>query len=182
MRSYIFGCLLAALTVTPSLASEELLLVDGKLTSKVTARVVRPNNLIITDDKGGWFGQGLTMEQFGGWETPYESKARLRVVSTSGKFRVRVDQPLQIVNQANSKLVFRDTKVSMGAEGAELKPLVVDQAVDFVNPEPSNPNVDSEGYYNLAVSALPPPGDFRSTVGTYKGTLSLTFEPVITKQ
>lgn len=34
------------------------------------------------------------------------------------------------------------------------------------------------GFHNLAVSEFPTEGDFRSTSGTYAGTLKLTFEPL----
>jgi len=182
MSKIILSGLLAALALQPMCASAETLEIKGKTQSKITAKVVRPNNLIITDDKGGWFGQGLTMQQLGGWETAYEVDARLRVVSTTGRFQVRMDQPLDIQNQAKPTLAFRKPAVSIGAEGAEQKPLVVGQAVEFDNPAAPSPNVDSEGYYRLAVSAYPPEGDFRSTVGTYTGTLSLVFEPVVVKQ
>ncbi|WP_175911465.1 hypothetical protein [Burkholderia metallica] len=182
MGKIILSGLLAALVLQPMYASAETLKVTGKTQSNITAKVVRPNNLIITDDKGGWFGQGLTMQQLGGWETAYEVDARLRVVSTTGRFQVRMDQPLDIRNQAKPTLAFRKPAVSIGAEGADQKPLVVGQVVEFDNPAPPSPNVDSEGYYRLAVSAYPPEGDFRSTVGTYTGTLSLVFEPVVVKQ
>ncbi|MEN8514330.1 hypothetical protein [Burkholderia sp. RS02] len=182
MRKILLSGLLAALMLQPMYASAQTLIIRGKAQSKITAKVVRPNNLIITDDKGGWFGQGLTMQQLGGWETPYEVDARLRVVSTTGRFQVRMDQPLDIRNQAKPTLAFRKPAVSIGAEGADQKPLVVGQVVEFDNPAPPSPNVDSEGYYHLAVSAYPPEGDFRSTVGTYTGTLSLVFEPVVVNQ
>jgi len=182
MRKTILNGLLAALAFLPMFASAQTVEVTGKAQSKITAKVVRPNNLIITDDKGGWFEQGLTMQQLGGWETAYEVDARLRVVSTSGRFQVRMDQPLDIRNQAKPTLAFRKPAVSIGAEGADQKPLVLGQALEFDNPAAPSPNVDSEGYYRLAVSAYPPEGDFRSTVGTYTGTLSLVFEPIVVKQ
>lgn len=182
MRKRLFKLMLIGLVALPALASAQIILVNGKTTSKVTARVTRANNLIVTDDKGGWFGNGLEMRQLGGWETAYDVQARLRVDSTTGRFRVRMDQPLQIVNQAKPTLAFRTPTVSLGAEGAPLSQLSVDQGVEFQNPPPPEPNADSRGYYTLLVSAFPPAGDFKSTVGTYTGTLSLTFEPIITKQ
>jgi hypothetical protein len=182
MGKWFDKLMLIGLMTLPALAPAQLVLVQGKTTSKVTASVTRANNLIVTDDKGGWFGGGLDMQQLGGWETAYEVRARLRVDSTSGVFRVRMDQPLQIVNQAKPALAFRSPTVSMGAEGAALSKLSVDQGVDFHNPAPPEPHADSRGYYTLLVSAFPPPGDFKSTVGTYTGTLSLTFEPIIVKQ
>ncbi|VWB59150.1 hypothetical protein BAR24066_02730 [Burkholderia arboris] len=179
MKQHIWGCLLAASACLPMCAAAQE--IKGKTVSKVTARVVRADNLIVTDDKGGWFGSGLTMQQLGGWDTAYEVQARLRVVSTTGRFRVRMDEPLDIRTQAKPAVVFRSPAVSLGAEGAERKPLVVGHGVDFQNPAAPLPNVDSEGYYNLAVSAYPPVGDFKSTAGTYTGTLSLVFEPLVAK-
>ncbi|AIO29458.1 hypothetical protein [Burkholderia cepacia] len=181
MKKRIFGWLLVAVAFMPALAAAQIILVNGKSQSKVTAQVTRADNLIITDDQGGWFGQGLTMQQLGGWETAYEVQARLRVISTAGKFRVRMDQPLEIRNQAKPTQAFQTPKVNMGVEGADLKPLTVGQGIEFENPAPPSPNIDSEGYYNLAVSAYPPAGDFKSTTGTYTGTLSLIFEPIVTK-
>ncbi|MDN7876706.1 hypothetical protein [Burkholderia aenigmatica] len=183
MSKIMIGLVLAGLTYMPTFAPAATVAVRGKTQSKVTAKVVRRNILDVTDDKGGWFGQGLVMQQLGGWESPYAVQARLRVVSTTGQFRVRMDQPLQIVNQAKPPVAFRAPTVNMGAEGdAATKQLTVDQAIEFVNPAPPSPNIDSVGYYNLVVSALPPAGDFKSTAGTYTGTLSLTFEPVVPKQ
>lgn len=54
---------------------------------RIAANVVRPNNRIITDDMGGRFGRDLTMQRFGGGETPHEVDARLRVVRRLLPFR-----------------------------------------------------------------------------------------------
>lgn len=167
-----------ALGLSPAMAPAALI-VKGKTSSKVTAHVVRPDNLIVTDDKGGWFEQGLEMQQLGGWNTPYEVDARLQVVSSSGVFQVRLDEPLQIRNQANPTLLFRTPLVRLGAEGENPKPLVVGQGTEFRNPAPPVAGEDSVGYYGLAVSAYPPDGNFKDTTGTYSGVLSLTFEPVV---
>jgi len=177
MKKGILGGVLVALVCLPALVAAQVELL-GKTTSKVTARVVL-NNFEVTDDKGGWFEQGLIMQQLGGWETPYEVKARLRVLSTSRDFRIRLDEPLQIRNQADLTKVFRQPIVSVGADEGTAKQLVVGQSTDFRNPAAPVPGTDSVGYYNLTVSALPPAGDFKSTAGTYSGVLSLTFEPVI---
>jgi hypothetical protein len=100
------------------------------------------------------------------------------VVSTSGLFQVRLDEPLQIRNQANPLQVFRTPIVRLGGEGADLKPLVVGKGTEFSNPAPPAEGEDSVGYYELAISALPPDGSFKSITGLYSGVLSLTFEPV----
>ncbi|EDT38622.1 hypothetical protein [Burkholderia ambifaria] len=182
MKKIILRGSLVVLALLPTFAPAQVVGLTGKTQSKVTAKVVRPNNLIITDDKGGWFGQGLAMQQLGAWDTAYEVQARLRVVSTTGTFQVRMDQPLDIRNQANPTLAFRKPVVSMGAENAALKQFTVGQAIEFVNPAPPSEEIDSEGYYTLDVSAYPPEGDFKSTTGTYTGTLSLVFEPIVPKQ
>jgi len=182
MGKQLYKLMLVGLAALPVLASGQVILVNGKPTSRVTASVTRANNLIVTDDKGGWFGSGLVMQQLGGWESTYDVQAWLRIVSTTGRFRVRMDQPLQIVHGTKPTLAFRTPIVSMGPEGAAPSQLSVDKSVEFDNPPPPSPNLDSEGYYNLSVSAYPPAGDFKSTTGTYTGTLSLTFEPIIVKQ
>ncbi|MFC6299303.1 hypothetical protein GNF76_04935 [Pseudomonas sp. CCM 7893] len=177
MKKYTFVYLFLALGLLPVMAPAAVIL-KGKTSSKVTAHVTRPNNLFVTDDKGGWFEQGLEMQQLGGWDTPYEVSARLRVVSTTGLFQVRMDEPLQIRNQANPALVFRTPVVRLGVEGGDLKPLMVGQGTEFRNPASPSEDEDSVGYYGLAISALPPDGNFKSTAGIYGGVLSLTFEPV----
>ncbi len=157
----------------------ETVMLSGKTQSKVTAHFVRPNRLIVTDDKGGWFDQGLEMQQLGGWNQPYSVQGRLKIVSTSGIFQVRLDSPLTISHQSNSELAFRTPTVKMGADGGELKPLAVGNGTEFSNPVAQEAGNDSVGYYILDVQAYPPAGDFKSTVGTYNGVLSLTFEPVV---
>jgi hypothetical protein len=177
MKKQIGLYVLLVLGMLPALAPAALIH-KGKTSSKVTAHVTRPNNLFVTDDKGGWFEQGLEMLQLGGWTTPYEVSARLKVVSSTGLFQVRLDEPLQIRNQANPLLVFRTPIVRLGGEGGDLKPLAVGQGTEFSNPAPPAEGEDSVGYYELAISALPPDGSFKSITGLYSGVLSLTFEPV----
>ena len=180
MKQVIQRCVCAGLIGVSAAVSAESVVLDGKFTSKVTARVVKPNKLIVTDDKGGWFEQGMEMQQLGGWDTPYDVQARLKVVSTSGKFQVRLDSPLTITHRSNPELVFRRPVVQLGPDGGMLKPIAVGQGTEFQNPAPPVAGTDSIGYYNLDVSAYPPAGDFKSTVGAYSGVLSMTFEPVIT--
>ncbi|KAG8150042.1 hypothetical protein [Burkholderia catarinensis] len=176
MKKRILGGTLAALVCLPALAAEQIDLL-GKTTSKITARVVL-NHFEVTDE-GGWFTQGLEMRQLGGWNTPYEVQARLRVLSTSRDFQVRLDEPLQIRNQADLKKMFRQPSVSLGADDGQPKVLAVGQSTTFTNPAPPVAGTDSVGYYNLVVSAYPPEGDFKTTAGTYGGVLSVTFEPVV---
>ncbi|WP_175874382.1 hypothetical protein [Burkholderia sp. BCC0397] len=183
MGKMILGCMYAALmcmsaTVAAQSVAPSVTLI-GKTTSKVTARIVKPNKLIVTDDKDGWFDKGLEMQQLGGWDTPYDIQARLKVVSTSGVFQVRLDTPLTIRHQSKPTLVFRTPTVKLGADGGVPKPLMVGQGAEFQNPAPPQAGADSVGYYTLDVSAYPPAGDFKSTVGTYTGVLSMTFEPVV---
>ncbi|WP_334043177.1 hypothetical protein [Burkholderia ambifaria] len=178
MKNVLAKCLIASLML-PGVSLAQAVKLTGKTTSNVTAHVVRPNNLFVTDDKGGWFDQGLKMQQLGGWDTPYEVQARLKIVSTSGTFQVRLDSPLAITHQSNPALTFRTPTVKLGLEGGASKPLAVGQGTEFVNPAASGLRDDSVGYYNLDIAAYPPAGDFKSTTGTYKGVLSMTFEPVV---
>ncbi|WP_126283924.1 hypothetical protein [Burkholderia stagnalis] len=170
---------LIALLFVPAVALSQTVNLTGKTTSKITAKVVKRDVLTVTDDKDGWFDIGLEMQQLGGWNTPYEVQARLKVTSTSGLFQVRMDEPLTIRNQSNAAQVFRSPKVLLGNEGGAPKALSVGQSVQFQNPSPPVASDDSVGYYGLAISAYPPEGDFKSTVGTYSGVLSMTFEPVV---
>ncbi|KVG27969.1 hypothetical protein [Burkholderia diffusa] len=163
----------------PVVAHGQTVVLTGKTTSKVTAHVTRPNNLFVTNDTGGWFDQGLDMRQLGGWDTPYEVQARLKIVSSSGTFQVRLDSPLTIKRQSNPALAFRTPAVKLGIEGGVSRPLQVGQATAFQNPSAPVEGADSVGYYNLDIAAYPPTGDFKSTAGTYSGVLSMTFEPVI---
>ncbi|RQR66980.1 hypothetical protein DIE19_03145 [Burkholderia sp. Bp9126] len=172
------ACLLVAVLLAPAAAPADVTL-TGKTESRVTATVARLFTFEVTDDKGGWFEQGLAMRQLGGWDAPYEVKARLRVVSTSRDFQVRMDAPLEIRKQANVAQMFRNPVVSLGADDGAAKPLAVGQSTGFQNPAATAPGADTEGYYNLNVSAYPPEGDFKSTVGIYSGVLSMTFEPVV---
>lgn len=170
-------CLLLALIMLPPAALAADITVIGDTTSRITATVKAANRLLVTDDKGGWFDQGLAMQQARGWESPYETQARLRIVSSSGAFQVRMDRPLEIRNAANAAQMFRQPKVSLAAEGGEQKVLTVGQDVKFQNPPPPVAGEDSIGYYGLTISALPPAGNFKETAGNYIGELSLVFEP-----
>lgn len=170
---------LIALLFAPVVAQSQVVNLTGKTKSKITARVTPKDVLTVTDDKGGWFERGLEMRQTGGWTTPYEVQARLKIVSTSGRFQVRMDEPLTIRNQSNATQVFRSPKVGMGNEGGEQKTLSIGQNTPFQNPAPPVAGGDSIGYYILDISAYPPEGDFKGTAGTYGGVLSMTFEPVV---
>ena len=170
---------LIALLFAPIVAQSQVVNLTGKTTSKITARVTPRDVLTVTDEKGGWFERGLEMRQTGGWTTPYEVQARLKIVSTSGTFQVRMDEPLTIRNQSDLTQVFRSPKVDMGNEGGTQQTLSVGRNTPFQNPAPPVAGEDSVGYYTLDISAYPPEGDFKSTAGTYGGVLSMTFEPVV---
>lgn len=172
-------CLLLALAVLPAATPAEVnIVVTGKTTSRISATVRAPNKLLVTDDKDGWFDQGLAMQQQRGWDSPYETQARLRIVSSSGAFQVRMDRPLEIRNAANAAQMFRNPKVTLALEGGEQKVLAVGQDARFQNPQALVVGEDSIGYYGLSISALPPAGTFRETAGNYVGELSLVFESV----
>lgn len=172
------ACLLLALAMLPVTAPAVDIFVTGTTTSRITAIVKAANRLMVTDDKGGWFDQGLTMQQLRGWESPYETQARLRIVSSSGAFQVRMDRPLEIRNTANAAQMFREPKVSLALEGGERKTLAVGQNTRFQSLQVSGAGEDFIDYYGLAISALPPAGTFKETAGSYVGELSLVFEPV----
>ncbi|WP_175834527.1 hypothetical protein [Burkholderia anthina] len=183
MKYHMAKCVLIAGALLPVVAVSQVnpqISLSGKTSSTIKATVASRDTFEVTDNQGGWFGDGqLKMQQAGARNSPYEVAAGLRVTSSSGTFQVRMDAPLQILNQANSSLVFQPPTVTLaGANGAPI-PLAVGQSKPFTNPAPSTPNTDSIGYYTLKVSALPPAGDVKSTVGIYSGVLSLTFEPVV---
>lgn len=178
MKGVIIGFLSAA-AYMPLGASAERVDVSGKNWSTVTAQVVDADNLIVSDEKDGWFDQGLEMHQLGGWDTPYEVQVRLKVVSSSGTFQVRMDSPLTIQHQSNPALAFQPPTVKLGTENSEPRVLAVGQGAEFKNPASSVAGVDSVGFYSLTVSAYPPTGGFKNTVGAYSGVLALTFEPVV---
>lgn len=174
MNTYRVGYVLVAALAFFAQAHAQTVTLGGKTTSNVTARVVKPDKLVVIGAEGG-----LVMQQLGGWDTPYEVRGRLRVESSSGVFQVRMDSPLAVQHQSKPELVFRRPSVQLGPVDGELKPLLVGQNTKFRNPVPPVEGMDSIGDYDLAVSAYPPTGDFKSTTGTYSGVLSLTFEPVI---
>ncbi|MDF3202853.1 hypothetical protein P3C29_29610 [Pseudomonas sp. 1912-s] len=178
MKKTTQACLLAALGVFPFLAPAQVVL-TGKKSSNISAYLKPNNNLSVTDDRGGWFDQGLEMVQPGGWDTPYQVTARLRIVSSTGVFQVHLDEPLLIRNASNAAQVFQQPQVELGAEGEAPKHLAVGVDTEFKNPPRTAPGEDSAGYYGLTVSAYPPDGTFKEAIGTYSGVLSLTFEPVI---
>ncbi|WGY71351.1 hypothetical protein KEC55_30650 [Burkholderia cepacia] len=180
MRKQTMRKWLCVILMLPIVAHAQRVILTGKMKSAVTAHVTRPNNLFVTNDAGGWFDQGLEMQQLGGWETPYEVQARLKIVSSSGTFQVYLDSPLTITHQSTPELAFRTPTVRLGIEGGVSRPLQVGLSTEFQNPSAPVEGVDSVGYYNLDISAYPPAGDFKSTTGTYSGVLSITFEPVIT--
>ena len=173
------ACLLLILGTLWGVAAAVEIDLKSKTTSRITATVIASSSFQVTDDKGGWFDQGLVMQQLRGSDSPYETQARLRVISATGAFQVRMDRPLEIRNAANAAQVFRQPKVSLAAEGNEHKVLAVGQDTQFQNPLTPVAGEDSVGFYDLAISAYPPDGNFKETAGNYIGELSLVFEPVV---
>lgn len=173
------ACLLLILGTFWGVAAADQIDLKGKTASRITATVIASSSLQVTDDKGGWFDQGLIMQQLRGADSPYETQARLRVISTTGAFQVRMDRPLELRNAANAAQVFRQPKVSLAAEGNEPKVLAVGQDTRFQNPLAPVAGEDAVGLYDLAISAYPPDGNFKETAGSYIGELSLVFEPVV---
>ncbi|MBJ9680691.1 hypothetical protein L0Z42_19610 [Burkholderia multivorans] len=179
MTKRIAGYGLIAACMLPVLAMAQEVTLSGKTSSTITATVAPRGTFDVTDEKGGWFDSGLEMKQLGGWDAPYEVEARLRVLSTSGTFQVRLDTPLEIRNQADTQKMFQRPSVTLAPDGGQPKSIVTGQGTTFSNPVPPVAGEDSVGYYTLAVAAYPPAGDFKATAGTYSGVLSLTFEPTI---
>ena len=181
MNKVALACLLTTLGALPAGAVATDIILQGKTSSTITATVSTNNNLLVTSDTGGWFDQGLQMLQPGGWDSPYEVQARLKIVATDRNFQVRLDEPLVLSNGSNAAQVFQQPKVELSAEGQAPKVLAVATPTAFENPAQIVVGEDSIGYYGLTVSAYPPAGTFKDTSGTYTGVLSLTFEPVISK-
>ena len=168
---------LLMLCLLPALSPAAVVL-KGKTSSQVTAHVVRPNNLSVTDPLGGWYEQGVAMTQPGAFNSPYEVSLPLRVTSSSGVFQVSVGEPLVLQHQENPQLQFSDVQIKMGAAGDALQPLSL-TGRQFRNPKAAAPGEDSRGDFVLQVTAVPPAGKFDTVTGTYSGVLSLTFEPVL---
>ncbi|WP_456311376.1 hypothetical protein [Serratia proteamaculans] len=179
-RGKIWQMIFLLLCLLPCVGQADVVL-GGKITSKVTGRVIKANNLIVTDEQGTWYGQGLKMDQLGGFETAYEVIAPLRITSSTGKFQVRMDNPLVLQHQSKPGLTFRDVVVKMGQLGEEQQLLEVAKNTSFTNPAATTEGEDSIGHYLLNVAAMPPEGEFKSVTGTYSGVLSLTFEPLVEK-
>lgn len=154
-------------------------ILKGKTTSRISGHVIQSNNLFVTDESGGWYEQGLTLQQPGGFHTPYEVEVPLRITSSSGIFQVHMDDPLVLQNEARPELQFRDVAVKMARQGEPLQALAVSTNITFHNPPAATEGEDSIGHYLLNISGLPPAGEFKAVTGTYNGVLSLTFEPVI---
>ncbi|WP_330210851.1 hypothetical protein [Pseudomonas sp. AM4(2022)] len=176
-KKFIASIALAVLLTSNQILAEVVL--NGKTRTFITVGVTIPNLLVITDDKGSWFNQGLELQQIGGPDAPYQVDARIRVLSSSGDFQVHLDEPVRIQHTKNSMLAFRNPTVTLGNEGGITKPLMIEQGTVFHNPASTGQGEDSLGYYNLSVSAYPPEGALTGTIGVYTGVLSLTFEPVV---
>jgi len=170
--------LLALLSLLPAFAQAEIIL-KGKISSRVTGHVIKANNLFVTDEKGGWYDQGVAMDQSGGFSTPYEVELPLRVTSSSGVFQVSMDTPLVLQNETKPELQFRNMSVKMAQVGEVLQPLAVANQVQFRNPAAAAEGEDTVGHYLLDISGYPPAGEFKQVTGNYTGVLSLTFEPVL---
>ncbi|MCK3838814.1 MULTISPECIES: hypothetical protein [Pseudomonas] len=173
---------IASITLLTTLASSHTfaeVVLKGNTRTWISASVTHPDLLIVTDDKGSWFDQGLELQQMGDRDAPYQVEARIRVLSSSGEFQVRLDDPVRIQHTKNPMLAFRNPTVTLGNEGGVNKRLMIEQSTVFHNPASTGQGEDSLGYYNFSVSAYPPEGALTGTIGVYTGVLSLTFEPVV---
>lgn len=178
MMKINFSVVLCLLCLLPGISQADVVL-EGKISSRVTGHVIKANNLFVTDENGGWYDQGLVMEQLGAFNSPYEVDVPLRITSSSGAFQVHMDNPLLLQNQERPELQFRNIAVKMGLVGAAPQPLTVVNNVLFHNPQASVEGEDTIGHYLLNISGYPPAGEFKEVTGTYSGVLSLTFEPVL---
>lgn len=168
---------LLLLCLLPALCTAQVIL-KGKTSSTVSGHVVRANTLLVTDDHGSWYEQGVIMRQSGAFNSPYEVTLPLRVTSSSGVFQVRLDSPLILQHQDRPALQFRPAEVKMGATDDTQQTLTLTSQV-FRNPPAASQGEDSVGDFLLSITALPPAGEFNTVTGTYSGVLSLTFEPVL---
>jgi len=166
------------LCLLPGLSLGADIELKGKFTSKVSAHVIKENNLFVTDEKGTWYDQGLQLEQLGAFDAPYSVAAPLRITSSSGTFQASLALPLTLQNKNKPELLFRNIKVVMGAMDSPVQELTATTKVTFSNPPPIN-GEDTIGHYLINISGYPPAGDFKSVGGTYSGVLSLLFEPVV---
>lgn len=160
-------------------AGQAAVVLNGKITSKVTGHVVLRNNLFVTDEHGGWYEQALKMDQLGGFDTAYEIDVPLRITSSTGVFQVRMDAPLVLQHQTRPELMFRDTAVKIGPVDKGLQQLVVGNNIRLTNPPSGSEEQDSIGHYLLNITGFPPEGNYKAVTGTYSGVLSLTFEPIV---
>lgn len=165
------------LCLLPALSQADVVL-KGKTSSRVSAHVVRPNTLSVTDPLGGWYEQGVAMTQPGAFNSPYQVALPLRVTSSSGLFQVSLGNPLVLQHQKNPQLQFTQVEVKMGNADGALQPLSLTSRL-FRTPPAAIPGEDSIGDFVLQISAVPPVGAFDTVTGTYSGVLSLTFEPVL---
>jgi len=168
---------LLLLCLLPALSQAEVVL-KGKTSSRVSAHVVRPNTLSVTDPLGGWYEQGVAMTQPGAFNSPYQVTLPLRVTSSSGLFQVSLGNPLVLQHQENPLLQFTQVEVKMGAVDGALQPLSL-TGRPFRTPPAPLPGEESIGDFVLQISAVPPVGEFDAGTGTYSGVLALTFEPVL---
>lgn len=180
MNCLVVRCLLLTLLVSAFIpnSAATVVMVKGKITSRISATVAKPNRLIVNDVNGGWYLQEMEMLQHGAANSPYEIDLPLRITSTSGIFQVSLDEPLILRHSQTPSLYFQTAQVGMANAGVALRPLSVRKPVEFKNPLVAQPLQDTVGNYTLNIRALPPEGDFRTTTGIYQGELKLTFEPV----
>lgn len=156
-----------------------VVMVKGKNTSRISATVIKPDRLIVTDAQGGWYLQEMEMLQYGAANSPYEINLPLRITSSSGVFQVSLDEGLILRHAKTSTMHFQTAKIGMTNVAGNLQPLSVGKPVEFRNAPAAQSLQDSVGDYRLNVSALPPEGDFRTNAGIYQGQLKLTFEPAV---
>lgn len=186
MKKYcsVACALLLALATSASIstASDTVVMIKGKMTSRVSATVVKPYRLIVNDANGGWYTQEMEMFQYGAANSPYEIELPLRITSSNGVFQVSLDEAMILRQAPTPALQFQAAQISMANVGSAAQKLSVGTPVQFHNPTSAHPLQDTIGDYTLTISAQPPDGDFKTTAGIYQGELKLTFEPVVKAQ
>ncbi|GKX61965.1 hypothetical protein [Pragia fontium] len=175
--TYILLLALVASTFA-SVANAAIIMVKGKTSSRVSATIIKPNRLFVNDINGGWYTQEMEMFQQGGANSPYQIELPLRITSSTGIFQVSLDQALILRHAQTPTLQFQVAEVSMANVDSAAKILSVGAPTVFYNTPSADPLQDTIGDYSLAISALPPEGDFKTNAGIYQGELRLTFEPV----
>jgi hypothetical protein len=176
MRNIMLKALLALFVLQLSWQSLAVKTV-GKTSSKVTATVIFHEWVDVSAPGGAWYDQPQELVQWGSVGSAYTLELPLVIEANVEDFLVSLDSPVELVNQTNGALRFKDISVTLGNEIHPFRELTATPE-QFSNAAMPTPDDSFKDTYQLKISAKPPAGDVSSTVGSYLGTLALTFEPV----